>query len=140
MLAIRSFSPPDWYGPATRIAGVGSLVLYLPLYASFAGTSVFNAPLFDIALQGIVQGVLTAVVALLLYGRMVSILGATGGAAFVALTPAVTAVMAIPVLGEWPSAIDWMAIVVISIGVYLVSGGPLPGRLRQPDASRFTLP
>jgi len=111
---------------AAAIAAVGSLVLYLPIYASFAGASVFKAPLFDIGLQAVVQGLLTAIVALLLYGRMVSLLGATGGAAFVALTPVVTGLMAIPVLGEWPVAIDWIAIVVISVGVYVVSGGPLP--------------
>jgi drug/metabolite transporter (DMT)-like permease len=74
-----------------------------------------------------VQGLLTAIVALRLYGRMVSLLGATReGAAFVALTPVVTGLMAIPVLGEWPMMIDWIAIVVISGGVYVVSGGPLP--------------
>jgi drug/metabolite transporter (DMT)-like permease len=111
---------------AAAIAGVGSLVLYLPTYALIAGTSVFKAPLFDLALQAIVQGVLTAIVALLLYGRMVSLLGATSGAAFVALTPAMTALIGIPILGEWPSAIDWAAITMISIGVYAVSGGPLP--------------
>jgi drug/metabolite transporter (DMT)-like permease len=111
---------------AAAIAGVGSLVLYLPAYALVAGTSVFKAPPFDIALQAIVQGILTAIVALLLYGRMVRLLGATAGAAFVALTPAMTAVIGIPILGEWPSAIDWFAIVMISIGVYAVSGGPLP--------------
>ena len=82
----------------------------------------------DIALQAVVQGLLTAIAALLLYGRMVSILGATSGGAFVALTPAMTALMAIPILGEWPSAIDWIAIALISIGVYVVSGGPLPAR------------
>jgi drug/metabolite transporter (DMT)-like permease len=113
---------------AAAIAGVGSLVLYLPAYALIAGTSMFfKAPPFDIALQAIVQGVLTAIVALLLYGRMVSLLGATSGAAFVALTPAMTALMGIPILGEWPSAIDWLAIAMISVGVYAVSGGPLPG-------------
>jgi drug/metabolite transporter (DMT)-like permease len=101
---------------AAAIAGVGSLVLYLPAYACMAGTQVFKAPPFDIALQAIVQGVLTAIVALLLYGRMVSLLGATGGAAFVALTPAMTALMGIPILGEWPSTIDWVAIAMISMG------------------------
>jgi drug/metabolite transporter (DMT)-like permease len=111
---------------AAAIAGVGSLVLYLPIYALIAGTSVFKAPPFDIALQAIVQGVLTAIVALLLYGRMVGLLGATGGAAFVALTPAMTALMGIPILGEWPSVIDWVAVGTICIGVYAVSGGPLP--------------
>lgn len=113
---------------AAAIAAVGSSILYLPVYACIAGGNVFKAPLFDIALQAIVQGVLTAIVALLLYGRMVGILGASRGAAFVALTPAMTALLAIPILGERPSAIDGAAIVLISIGVYIVSGGPLPRR------------
>ena len=113
---------------AAAIAAGGSLALYVPIYASIAGTAVFKAPLFDIALQAIVQGLLTAIVALLLYGRMVSLLGATSGAAFVALTPVMAGLMGIPVLGEWPTAIDWVAIALISIGVYVVSGGPLPRR------------
>jgi drug/metabolite transporter (DMT)-like permease len=110
---------------AAAIAAIASLVLYLPAYASIAGGRVFNAPLSDIALQAVVQGVLTAIVALLLYGRMIGLLGATRGAAFVALTPATTALLAIPVLGEWPSAVDWMAIALISLGVSVVTGGPL---------------
>ena len=39
-----------------------------------------------------------------------------------------TALLAIPILGEWPTAMDWISIIVISAGVYVVSGGPLPGR------------
>jgi len=111
---------------AAAIAAGVSLVLYLPIYAIISRGSLLNAPAFDVALQAVVQGILTAIVALLLYGRMVALLGATAGAAFVALTPATTALLGIPVLGEWPSAIDWLAITVISVGVYLVSGGPLP--------------
>ena len=114
---------------AAGLAATASLAFYLPIYAYFAGTSVLKAPLSDIALQAIVQGFLTGIVALLLYGRMVGLLGATSGAAFLALTPAMTALMGIPILGELPSAIDWIAIVVISIGVYIVSGGPLPGKI-----------
>lgn len=120
---------------AAAISAVLSFVFYLPIYVAFAPTTLFEAPLFDIALQGIVQGVLTATIALLLYGRVVAILGATGGAAFVALTPATTAVLAIPVLGEWPTAVDWVAIITISIGVYFVSGGPLPSRRADAKAS-----
>lgn len=111
---------------AAAIGAAGSLALYLPVYIFMAGASVFRAPLFDIGLQAVVQGLLTAIVALLLYGRMVSLLGAMRGAAFVALTPVVTALLAIPVLGEWPEAIDWIAIVPITFGVYAVSGGALP--------------
>jgi drug/metabolite transporter (DMT)-like permease len=111
---------------AAAIAAVASLLFYVPIYAALAPGSVLNAPVADVALQAVVQGILTAIVALLLYGRMVAILGATAGAAFVALTPMTTALLAIPVLGEWPSAVDWLAISVISVGVYLLSGGPLP--------------
>jgi drug/metabolite transporter (DMT)-like permease len=81
---------------AAAISAVVSLVLYVPIYAVATHASVFRAPLFDVALQAVVQGVLTAILALLLYGRMVAIFGATGGAAFVALTPAMTALLAIP--------------------------------------------
>ena len=65
---------------------------------------------------------------LIVYGLAVSILGASSGAAFAALCPVMTAVMAIPILGEWPSSVDWAAIAVISLGVYVVSGGPTPRR------------
>lgn len=122
---------------AAAIAAVASLVCYVPIYAAVSPGSLFKAPVADVALQAIVQGVLTAIIALLLYGRMVSILGAAAGSAFVALTPAATALLAILVLDEWPSAIDWIAIIVISAGVYLLSGGPLP-RARSQKALENT--
>src|SRR5215831_283941 len=119
---------------AAAIAAVASLALYLPVYASFARTSLLQAPIFDVALQAVVQGIMTAIVALLLYGRMVALLGATAGAAFVALTPATTALLGIPVLGEWPSANDWIALTLISVGVYLLSGGPLSSGMTRSQA------
>ena len=91
---------------------------------------MIKAPWGDLALQAFVQGLLTAIVSLVLYGRAVSMLGASSGAAFAALSPAMTAVMAIPILGEWPRPMDWIAIAAISLGVYIVSGGPLPQRRR----------
>jgi len=115
---------------AAAISAVGSLLIYVPPYAVIAGAGLFEASFGAIALQAVVQGVLTAVISYLLYGSAVGILGASSGAAFAALCPAMTALMAIPVLGEWPAAIDWVAIVVISAGVYVVSGGPLPIRRR----------
>ena len=114
---------------AAAIAAVGALMLYMPVYLMMAGTSLAAAPWRDIALQAFVQGILTAIVSLIFYGRAVSVLGASSGAAFAALSPAMTALMAIPILGEWPSEMDWLAITAISVGVYVVSGGPLPRRL-----------
>ena len=113
---------------AAAIAAVGALFLYIPVYCAMEGVSLAKAPWEDLALQAIVQGLLTAIVSLVFYGRAVSLLGASSGAAFAALSPAMTAVMAIPILGEWPNTMDWIAIAAISVGVYVVSGGPLPRR------------
>jgi drug/metabolite transporter (DMT)-like permease len=41
------------------------------------------------------------------------------------------ALLAIPALGEWPKPVDWLGIVVITVGVYLASGGPLPPRVMR---------
>jgi len=113
---------------AAAISAVGSMLLYMPVYVFSAGPALHDASMGAIALQALVQGLLTAVVSYLVYGRAVSILGASSGAAFAASCPAMVALMAIPALGEHPSGTDWSAIVAISLGVYVVSGGPLPVR------------
>ena len=79
----------------------------------------------------VIQGILTAIVSYIFYGRAVGLLGASSGAAFAALCPVMTALMAIPILDEWPSAIDWLAIAVISTGVYGVSARPSGRELGQ---------
>lgn len=121
---------------APAIAAAGALLLYVPAYVSVAGAGLAKAPWADIALQATVQGLLTNVISYFLYGRAVSILGASSGAAFAALCPVLTALMAIPVLAEWPTTTDWTAIIVISAGVYVVSGGPLPDSRRLGSLGR----
>lgn len=113
---------------AAAIAAVGSLLTYVPAYFINFGTSLFDAPWRDLALQAFVHGFLVAVVSFMCIGRAVSILGASNGSAFAALAPAITAMLAIPILGEWPATSDWVAMLLISGGVYIASGGPLPFR------------
>ena len=74
----------------------------------------------------IFQGIVVTIISLVLFCRAVLILGASSGSAFGALVPALSALLAIPLLGERPIASGWMGIVLISAGVYLASGGPLP--------------
>jgi drug/metabolite transporter (DMT)-like permease len=111
---------------AAAIAAVVSLLLYLPAYLVFFENELFRVPVSDLVFQALYQGVLTAAISLALYGRAIHLLGASNAAAFVALGPIMAALMAIPVLGEWPSRIAWAAILIIATGVYLASGGPLP--------------
>jgi drug/metabolite transporter (DMT)-like permease len=119
---------------AAAISAVGSMLLYLPVFILLQGGTLAAAPWGDVALQAVVQGVFTAIVSLLLYGRAVSILGASSGAAFAALCPAMTALLGIPVLGEWPAMLDWAATGLISAGVYIVSGGPISRFVNDPVA------
>jgi drug/metabolite transporter (DMT)-like permease len=111
---------------AAALVATGSLVIYLPLYLVFFGPRLAQLPLADFTVQALFQGVVVTIVALLLYGRAVALLGASGGSAFGALVPALSALFAIPLLGEWPNEKDWLGIVLITAGVYLASGGQLP--------------
>jgi len=111
---------------AAALVSTGSLLLYLPIYVAVRWPPFAHLTPMQLAFQAPFQGLLVTVVSLVLYGRAVEALGATRGAAFGALVPALSAVFAIPLLGEWPSPNGWAAIILISAGVYLASGGRLP--------------
>jgi drug/metabolite transporter (DMT)-like permease len=111
---------------AAVLVSTGSLVLYGPIYLAVHGTRLIHVPLPDVAAQAFFQGVVVSIVSLVRYGRAVVILGACGGSAFGALVPALSALLAVPLVREWPNSTDWLGIVLISAGVYSASGGPLP--------------
>jgi drug/metabolite transporter (DMT)-like permease len=113
---------------AAALVATGSLVVYLPIYLVLDGVRLARLPAGDLAAQALFQGVIVTIVSIFLYGRAVAALGASGGAAFGALVPALSALCAISLLGEWPNKTGWAGIVLISAGVYLASGGPLPSR------------
>ena len=109
---------------AIAVVSLGSW-LFMPVYFAINGASLMQAPLAEVIFQGLFQGVIITIVSLILYARALILLGASAGGAFGALVPVLSAVFAIPLLGEWPTPSDWIAIVLISIGVYLASGGPV---------------
>jgi drug/metabolite transporter (DMT)-like permease len=112
---------------AAAIAAVVSLVVYFPFYLTFIDNGLLEARLTDLVCQALYQGVVMAAVSFALYGRPIMLLGASSAAAFIALASVMAALMAIPALGEWPTSIDWLAIGMITAGVYLASGAPVPG-------------
>ena len=96
--------------------------------SAFNGTVFFDASWQDTAQQAFVHGILVAIVSLVCFGRAVAVLGASSGSVFAALFTAINALAAILILGEWPTVVDWGAMLIISAGVCVASGAPLPRR------------
>ena len=103
---------------STAIVAVLSMVLYLPFYIVFKEPALLLQFPKETLLQGTYQGVFSAVIALLLYSKAVTILGASKGALFGAVVPGTALLLAIPTLGEIPTLIE-------ILGVCLVMGGML---------------
>jgi drug/metabolite transporter (DMT)-like permease len=76
----------------------------------------------DVAVQTLIQGLLSGVIAIIAYNYAIGRLGPSRGAAFVSLVPVVAALIAIPVLGEWPDLPSIIGVVATGVGVTLASG------------------
>jgi drug/metabolite transporter (DMT)-like permease len=77
---------------------------------------------FDIAVQAVIQGLGSGLVALVLYNVGIARLGASRAAAFVALVPALATLIAIPLLKEIPDTASIVGVVTTGTGVLLASG------------------
>jgi drug/metabolite transporter (DMT)-like permease len=115
---------------ATAAVGVLSMMLYLPIYAWFAGTQLAAAPWREIVIQAIFQGVLSAIVALLLYTRAIAILGAARGAVFAALVPTFSLLLAIPLLHETPTELQLVGVLFVTAGMVFALGLHDPAKWR----------
>ncbi len=107
---------------AAAIVSVVSAVVYVPVYILFLPHGLAAAPWPSIVGQTIYQGLFVSIISLVAYARSVSILGASLGASFASLVPALAMLAAIPLLGETPGHSDMIGIAVITSGVFLASG------------------
>ncbi|HWA49455.1 MAG TPA: DMT family transporter [Dongiaceae bacterium] len=106
----------------TAIITVASAVWFLPLYLLLPQQGIWQADAQTLVVQAIYQGPLTGIVALLAYNRSIPLLGAARASAFTALLPLTTLLLAIPVLGEWPSLADAAGALLAAVGVLLATG------------------
>jgi drug/metabolite transporter (DMT)-like permease len=77
-----------------------------------------------VAVFGLVQGIGVGVVAALAYTVAVRSLGAGRAAAFGSLSPVVTALLALPLLGEVPPVSELVGLAVIVLGVVVANAAP----------------
>lgn len=114
----------------TRAVAFGSAVVYLPIYAFWLPKELAAAPIATIVLQGLWQGVVATILAMLTYLKAIALLGPERTAAFLALVPVVIGALAVPLLDE--ALTIWLAIGIlfVSLGSYIASryGGAQPRR------------
>lgn len=105
----------------TRFLALASAIVYLPIYILFCPKGIFDVSLGMIALQGFYQGIGPTILAMLLFLRAVSILGAERTGALTALVPIMAGIAAVPLLDE--PLTGWLiaGLIFVSCGAYLAS-------------------
>lgn len=112
---------------ATTALSVMSLILLLPPFLAWSSFDRLLAlPPTMLAAQILIQGVLAGAVAVIAYVSAVVALGASRAAVFPALVPAIAILIGIPLTGEWPSALQWIGIAVVTLGLLAALGVRLP--------------
>jgi drug/metabolite transporter (DMT)-like permease len=107
---------------AAALVGFWSTVMLLPFGVAPLVEAVRAGLGYEVAVQTLVQGLLSGVIAVVAFNFTIERLGPSRAAAFVALVPALAALIAIPVLGEWPDLASIIGVVATGVGVMLASG------------------
>lgn len=104
---------------ATVATTLGSAVAYLPIWWLFLPGTLGQAPAAEIAMQAVYQGVLVVFVAMLLYTFAVRRLGPQPVALMMAVVPGLSALAAVPVLGEPLSLLSLAGLTAVTAGAVL---------------------
>lgn len=115
--------------PVRGTAVVWVLALaYLPIYFLAFGGRLLAAPRAEVLFQGLYQGVGVAIAALALYAWAIRVLGASVASLVMPLVPVFSVLLAVPVLGEIPTAVQCVGIAAVSAGLVLAAGVAARGK------------
>lgn len=120
------------YTHAMRQSGLGAIdaaafigfwsFAIMMVVALFTGTGIADAPMDDVILLLVTQGLLSGCVAAVTYGLAVRHIGSTGASAFGAMTPALTALGGVVLLSEAGHLSLVIAVALVILGVMVASG------------------
>ena len=123
-LAQRRSGLSSWQ--ATAWVNVTSGLIFTPIYFGFLEPRLLTAPVVDVIVQVLAQGIGVAILGLFFYAEAARRLGATRAAVFGSLAPALSVILSIPLLGESPSQIVLIGVGLVTAGVLLVVTGKRP--------------
>jgi drug/metabolite transporter (DMT)-like permease len=101
---------------------VFAMISYMPFYLLFVRSHIGLHNWQAVAFQAVYQGLFTGVIAFVAFNTGIHILGALRTGAFIPLVPVISTLLAIPVLGEVPTLLEWTGVASVSFGVFLASG------------------
>ncbi|HZH52537.1 MAG TPA: DMT family transporter [Microvirga sp.] len=107
---------------AAALVGIWSVVLLLPLGGPALVVALTGGLAGAVVLQAFLQGFVSGVLGIVLYGFAIDRLGASRAAALSPLGPVLAAAIAVPVLGEIPGAAAVAGLAAVTLGVVLASG------------------
>lgn len=122
-ILVRRWRISAW--TSTAIVSVLSGFLFGPVYLLVWGAErLLATPSSVIIEQIIVQGILSAVVALFAFARAVHHLGPGRASFFPAMAPSMAILIAIPVLGEFPTFLQWAGLAFATLGLLIALRRP----------------
>lgn len=107
---------------AMALVTTGSLITFCLPYAAFNLDHLTSLPLMPSLVQMIYQGVIVGLIGFYCYNKAIALIGPSRASAFAAIIPLLTVLMAMPLLGEYPVAGDWVFVMLLSLGVLLSTG------------------
>jgi drug/metabolite transporter (DMT)-like permease len=96
-----------------------SAVVYLPVYVLFLPKALHLVSTEALLLQGIYQGVIAATMSGIFYNYANHTIGPHKASLMLALTPGVSAILAVPLLGETLTAVTIAGVVLVTAGAVL---------------------
>ena len=105
---------------ALALINIPNALVFLPIWMLFLPSTLADANSFTVAFQALFQGLGPGFLAVILFAIATISLGTTATAGFSASVPASAALLAMPVLSEFPTPIEWAGIVIVTFGLALL--------------------
>lgn len=105
----------------TRFVALASCLVFMPVYLLFLPKGLDQVPMSMLVLQALYQGIGPTILAMVLFLKAVTILGAERTGALVALVPVMAGLGAVPLLDEPLTAWLVAGLVLVSSGAFLAA-------------------
>ncbi len=105
---------------ALALINLPNALMFLPVWFFLLPSGLADAPLASILFQALFQGLGPGFLAVIFFALTTVHLGPTATAGFSAVVPATAALLAIPVLSEIPTPVEWSGIITVTAGLALL--------------------